>query len=297
MFTPPQGEDQPKASTSRAACRSCSRRSGRRRAAVSNDDMEKSRAAIIESRVSRRLFWAPRRLWCRCRAPTRSPCRSPASPTPRTRSTPSARPASSNSRASTRSPMRTKTKIENSEYAGEGVSVRRFGRAHAAVGRDAAPHGGRFGVYAHRHRRGTSRRWTSATLRDFHRLRREHHARREGAKAFARRHEGAAHEGQDRHHPGQRGASPPLAVQSEIPDGNVQITGGYSLDEAKAMQTVLESGSLPVSFEYAQSQTVPDARPGRARIRCAGGAHRPCSGHAVPAVLLPRPQYHHPRRP
>ncbi|MFR8045841.1 MAG: protein translocase subunit SecD [Eggerthella lenta] len=46
------------------------------------------------------------------------------------------------------------------------------------------------------------------------------------------------------------------AVQSEIPDGNVQITGGYSLDEAKAMQTVLESGSLPVSFEYAQSQTV-----------------------------------------
>lgn len=46
------------------------------------------------------------------------------------------------------------------------------------------------------------------------------------------------------------------AVQSEIPDGNVQITGGYSLDEAKAMQTVLESGSLPVSFEYTQSQTV-----------------------------------------
>ncbi len=46
------------------------------------------------------------------------------------------------------------------------------------------------------------------------------------------------------------------AVQSVIPDGNVQITGSYTLDEAKAMQTVLESGSLPVSFEYAQSQTV-----------------------------------------
>lgn len=46
------------------------------------------------------------------------------------------------------------------------------------------------------------------------------------------------------------------AVQSVIPDGNVQITGGYTLDGAKAMQTVLESGSLPVSFEYAQSQTV-----------------------------------------
>ena len=46
------------------------------------------------------------------------------------------------------------------------------------------------------------------------------------------------------------------AVQSEITGGQVSITGGYTLDEAKAMQTVLESGSLPVSFEYAQSQVV-----------------------------------------
>lgn len=46
------------------------------------------------------------------------------------------------------------------------------------------------------------------------------------------------------------------AVQSEIPDGDVSITGSYTLDEAKALQTVLESGSLPVSFEYAQSQVV-----------------------------------------
>ena len=46
------------------------------------------------------------------------------------------------------------------------------------------------------------------------------------------------------------------AVQSEIPNGDVSITGGYTLDEAKSMQTVLESGSLPVSFEFAQSQTV-----------------------------------------
>lgn len=46
------------------------------------------------------------------------------------------------------------------------------------------------------------------------------------------------------------------SVQSEIPNGEVQITGGYSLDEAKSLQTVLESGSLPVSFEYAQSQVV-----------------------------------------
>lgn len=46
------------------------------------------------------------------------------------------------------------------------------------------------------------------------------------------------------------------AVQGEIPNGDVSITGGYTIDEAKSMQTVLESGSLPVSFEFAQSQTV-----------------------------------------
>ena len=46
------------------------------------------------------------------------------------------------------------------------------------------------------------------------------------------------------------------AVQSEIPNGEVSITGGYTLDEAKSLQTVLESGSLPISFEYAQSQVV-----------------------------------------
>ena len=46
------------------------------------------------------------------------------------------------------------------------------------------------------------------------------------------------------------------AVQSEIPNGKVQITGDYSLTEAQALQTVLESGSLPVSFAYSQSQVV-----------------------------------------
>ena len=46
------------------------------------------------------------------------------------------------------------------------------------------------------------------------------------------------------------------AVQSEIPNGQVQITGGYTMAEAQALQTVLESGSLPVSFEYSQSQVV-----------------------------------------
>lgn len=46
------------------------------------------------------------------------------------------------------------------------------------------------------------------------------------------------------------------SVDSEIPGGEVSITGGYTLEGAQALQTVLESGSLPVSFEYAQSQVV-----------------------------------------
>lgn len=46
------------------------------------------------------------------------------------------------------------------------------------------------------------------------------------------------------------------AVQSEITGGQVSITGGYDLDGAKSMQTVLESGSLPVNFEFQQSQVV-----------------------------------------
>ena len=46
------------------------------------------------------------------------------------------------------------------------------------------------------------------------------------------------------------------AVQSEIPNGQVQITGNYDLEEAQALKTVLESGSLPVSFQYSQSQVV-----------------------------------------
>lgn len=46
------------------------------------------------------------------------------------------------------------------------------------------------------------------------------------------------------------------AVQSEIADGRVAITGNYTLEEAQSLQTVLESGSLPVSFTYEQSQVV-----------------------------------------
>lgn len=46
------------------------------------------------------------------------------------------------------------------------------------------------------------------------------------------------------------------AVQSIIDGGEVSITGGYTLEEAQSMRTILESGSLPVSFEYSQSQVV-----------------------------------------
>ena len=46
------------------------------------------------------------------------------------------------------------------------------------------------------------------------------------------------------------------AVQSAIDNGRVQLTGNYTKAEADALRTVLESGSLPVSFSYAQSQTV-----------------------------------------
>lgn len=46
------------------------------------------------------------------------------------------------------------------------------------------------------------------------------------------------------------------AVQSAITDGHVAITGNYSLEEAQSLQTVLQSGSLPVSFSYEQSQSV-----------------------------------------
>lgn len=46
------------------------------------------------------------------------------------------------------------------------------------------------------------------------------------------------------------------SVQSIIADGNVEITGSYTLDEAQSLQTILESGSLPVTLAYSQSQIV-----------------------------------------
>ena len=58
------------------------------------------------------------------------------------------------------------------------------------------------------------------------------------------------------------------AVQSEIPNGDVQITGNYTLDEAKALQTVLESGVFAGELRVrAKPGGGPHARPGGARLR------------------------------
>jgi SecD/SecF fusion protein len=46
------------------------------------------------------------------------------------------------------------------------------------------------------------------------------------------------------------------AVQSEITNGQVAITGNYTQEEAQNLQTILESGSLPVSFTFSQSSVV-----------------------------------------
>lgn len=46
------------------------------------------------------------------------------------------------------------------------------------------------------------------------------------------------------------------AVQGEIDNGQVSITGNYTQTEAQELQTVLESGSLPVSFTFSQSSVV-----------------------------------------
>ena len=46
------------------------------------------------------------------------------------------------------------------------------------------------------------------------------------------------------------------AVQSEITGGEVSITGNFTLDEAKALKTVLDSGSLPVTLSYSESRVV-----------------------------------------
>ena len=46
------------------------------------------------------------------------------------------------------------------------------------------------------------------------------------------------------------------AVQSEITGGQVSITGGFTLEQAKSLKTVLDSGSLPVTLTYSESRVV-----------------------------------------
>ncbi len=46
------------------------------------------------------------------------------------------------------------------------------------------------------------------------------------------------------------------AVQNAITDGNVSISGEYTLADASSLKTVLESGSLPVSLTVISSQVV-----------------------------------------
>lgn len=46
------------------------------------------------------------------------------------------------------------------------------------------------------------------------------------------------------------------AVQSAITDGNVSISGSFTLDSAKSLKTVLDSGSLPVTLTYSESRVV-----------------------------------------
>jgi len=46
------------------------------------------------------------------------------------------------------------------------------------------------------------------------------------------------------------------AVQSPITDGNVQISGNFTVDDAIALKTVLDSGSLPISLDYSESRVV-----------------------------------------
>jgi preprotein translocase subunit SecD len=46
------------------------------------------------------------------------------------------------------------------------------------------------------------------------------------------------------------------SVRSAITNGQVQITGNYSSDDAKNLQTVLESGALPVNLTFSESRVV-----------------------------------------
>lgn len=46
------------------------------------------------------------------------------------------------------------------------------------------------------------------------------------------------------------------AVQQEITGGEVSITGSFSVEEARGLKTILDSGSLPVTLSYSESRVV-----------------------------------------
>ena len=73
------------------------------------------------------------------------------------------------------------------------------------------------------------------------------------------------------------------AVQSEIPNGQVQITGNYTVDEAKALKTVLESGALPVNLAFSESRVV---GPTLGQDSLAKGVLAASIGFAIVAVYL-----------
>jgi len=45
-------------------------------------------------------------------------------------------------------------------------------------------------------------------------------------------------------------------VNEPIPGGNTSISGGFTAEEAKHLQTVLETGALPVSLDFSESRVV-----------------------------------------
>lgn len=80
------------------------------------------------------------------------------------------------------------------------------------------------------------------------------------------------------------------AVQSQIDDGEVSISGSFTAESAQALKTALDSGSLPVTLTYSESRAVgPHPRPG---LPCPGHA-RPCGWRGrrrlLPVLLLSRP--------
>ena len=77
-------------------------------------------------------------------------------------------------------------------------------------------------------------------------------------------------------------------IQEAIPGGRTQITGQFTADSARELANVLKYGSLPLSFESSEAETV-SATLGLTSLRagliagCASG----CAGAALLAAVLP----------